>query len=233
MEVITEKASLSKITFPSKCLRCLDGAAKKEVQIIETNFLIRSLHNAFSIVSIFVFLLAGGLVAGIGHYLEMDILWSWLFVYVLIISLLNIFSEKSSQLIELPYCHRCLKDWEGAINIEYALKLPFVLGSSIAFFLGVHKSYPAVIPSVWAISFVLFFFGKKFLSRNDPPLDLRGLHQDTVALKFGNNDFGKQTIEINKSLKNGFECGDCGAFVSVTAKQCPRCETGAEGETND
>lgn len=228
MEIITEENNLLKITFPSMCLRCSNGTAKEEVDIIETNFLIRSLHSPFSVVSIFVLLLSYGLVVGVGNTLKMDLLWTWLFAYVLIISLLRIFSEKSSQLIALPYCHHCLKEWEFAINIEYAMKLPFVVGSSAAFFFGVHKTYAAAIPSVWVISFVLFYFAKKYSNQSDPPIDLRCKDQTTVAIKFGNNDFAKQTIEINEVLKNGFECKDCGVYVSLKAHQCPKCEARRE-----
>ncbi|MBN4054575.1 hypothetical protein JYT87_02580 [Nitrospira defluvii] len=233
MEVITEKNNLLKIIFPSVCLRCLDGVAKKGVEIIETNFLIRSLHNPFSILSILVFLLTGGIAAGIGHYLEMDLFWTWLFMYVLIVSAFKNLTEKSSQSVEMPYCSACLKKWQQAINIEYGLKLIFVVGSSAALFFGVHKAYPAVIPSVWAVSFVLFFFVRKFLNQSDPPLDLRRANQNTVAIKFGNNDFAKQTIEINEVLKNGFECNDCRAYVSLKANECPKCEAGVEDLPND
>lgn len=232
MEVITEKETLSGITFPSKCLRCFVDFASHQVQIIETNFFIRSLHNPFSIISISIFLISGISVAVLSYFLEKDLLWIWLFVTVLIVSVLRNLSEKSSRIIELSYCQSCLKKWERAINIEYGLKTIFVVGSSITFLMGFHKAFPSVLLSVWAILFVFFFFVKKFLKQSDPPLDFRRFNQDAVTLNFGNNDFAKQTIEMNNQLKAGFKCSDCGTFISLKDRKCLKCEARVEGSQN-
>jgi len=200
MEVITEKDRLLKIAFPPNCLRCMAPSAGARIQIIESNFLLRSLHQPFSVFSIALFLATGALVVGLGQFFEMSLMWTWLFVYVFIVSLLKNSTEKSCRVIELPYCPTCLKRWERSTRIEYVLVFTFIFASSAAFFVGVHEAYPAIIPSLWAILFVLYFFGKKVLMRHDPPLDLRQAPNDTVYLKFGNADFAKQCIAINKGL---------------------------------
>ncbi|MFQ5729661.1 MAG: hypothetical protein ACE5GN_04810 [Waddliaceae bacterium] len=223
MKIITEQDNLKKLSFPSRCLRCFKDSAKERLQIIETNFLVRSLHNPFSIISILLFLIVGGFIAVLDGLLEVNLIWTWLFAYVLLFSFLRDFSEKSCRLIELVYCRSCLKKWERSINIDYGLKFIFIIGSSVAFYLGVHRAFPAVLPAVWAISFLLLFLGKGVLYRYDPPIDMRKSKQNTITLDLGNSGFAKETIGMNNILKDGFDCKDCGAFVSVSSNKCPKC----------
>ncbi len=228
MKIITDRDNLTKLSFPSRCLRCFEDSAKEHLQIMETNFLGRSLHNPFSIFSIFLFLIIGGGIVVLDKLLEVNLIWTWLFAYVLVFSFLRDLSEKSCRLIELSYCPSCLKGWERFINIDYAFKFIFIIGSSIALYLGVHRAFPVAIPAVWAILFLLLFFGKGYLYRYDPPIDLRQSKKNTMTLDFGNSDFSKQTIDMNDALKDGFVCTDCGALVAVTSKKCPKCTNNIE-----
>ncbi|MFQ5597853.1 MAG: hypothetical protein ACE5GK_07360 [Nitrospiria bacterium] len=224
MQVITAHEHLLNIAYPSKCLRCLSDSASEHVQIIETNTWIRHLHNPFSILSLFLFLLSGALVALLAKGLDLNIVWAWLFVYMLILSVLRNFTEKTSRVVELPYCPVCLKKWERNINIEYVFAFVFVIGSSLALYIGVHRAYPAAIPTAWTFSLLIFLMGKRLLKPYDPPLDLRKSSNDTLIFNFGNIEFAKQTISMNTSLAGGFECKDCGAFISVPEGRCPKCK---------
>ncbi len=200
MKITTKRDNLLKLTFPSHCMRCWAKPAKAHIQIIESNFVLRSLHQSFGLLSILLFLATGALTAGLGQFFEMSLMWTWLFAYIFILSLLKKWAEKSCRVIELPYCSPCLNQWERNTTMEYVLVFTFIFASAAAFSVGVHQAYPAIIPSLWAVSFVLYFFVKKYHKRYDPPLDLRQGPEDSVSLKFGNADFAKQTITMNEEL---------------------------------
>lgn len=223
MEIIAPRDGLLKLAFPPNCLRCARPSPEGRIQIIETTYWMRRLHQPFSVMSILLFLGSGLLVAGLGQIFEIDLMWTWLFVSVFIVSVLRTFSGKSSRVIAVPYCPSCLKQWEHSCTLEYILVFTFIFASSAAFFVGLHRAYPAAIPVAWALSFVLYFFARKTLSQNDPPLDLRQSPQGSVSLKFENTDFAERCLAMNDALKGARECPDCRAFVARALKKCPKC----------
>jgi len=204
MNITVKRENLKQVVFPDKCLCCLGTPAPKSVSVSETNRIVQNMQKPFSIAGFLLLFVSLAICGMLGGIFKTDLMAYFLFVFAVLMFILNFFLSKTKYSINIWYCTKCFKRKQVELIIERTFFIVFILSSAAYgyFYTKTESAYavPTPVVSAFFISLFVLIFGWEKFHKFTPPVTLSKGKRNESVISLWNDSLAKELEDKNKNL---------------------------------